>query len=341
MNRLGRVLWTNLLVIAGLLLLLELGSRLWNRVDLPDPLITQRRADWKPTREFDSLLFWRMQPGVKQAGGDLTNSLGLRGPEVPPKAAHEFRIISLGESTTFGYPVSFDETYSARLEEKLGEVDGKPVRVVNAGSPGYTLFQGVTYLKYRGLSLDPDAVLVYFGHNDFLPISFRVEKNATANETSAGLTDSEAFQHHQRLSSRLALFLAKHSNFARVLLFGRHRDLQVAVDASTPRVPPHDRHRLLVELKNLAREHELRLVILVPWYLEFEGHIPLLREFAAKEAVPLVDLPRAFRSLPQPRSDYFFDDIHPNAAGHELIARVLADELPTIWDPEHVAPDEE
>lgn len=321
-----RVLWVNVLSTAALLLAIEYGSRLVMRVDFPDPLVTDQRSDWKLTREYDPLLFWRMRARIERNGETLTNSLGLRGPEVEPRAHGEFRILSLGESTTFGIRLRYEHTYSARLEEELKQISDRPVRVVNAGVPGYSLFQGVTYLKYRGLSLEPDVVLVYFGYNDFLPVSFRVERDAAADPTAAGVTDRELFELRQRASYRFTYALAERSNLVRYLLFGRQHDLAIATDSTRPRVPEADRRRLLDELAELAAKHQFLLVIIVPWYRSFNEHAPLLRDFCSAAGVPIVDLPEILGELPRPQTDYFVDSIHPNSEGHDLIAKALARE---------------
>ncbi len=81
---------------------LEGSSRLVGTIQYPpDPLITENYAGWGHRHEYDPLLFWRLRPGSKFQG-DMLNSLGLRGPEVADKTADEFRVLSLGESTTYG-----------------------------------------------------------------------------------------------------------------------------------------------------------------------------------------------------------------------------------------------
>ena len=62
-----------------------------------------------------------------------TNSIGLRGPELAdPKP--EIRIACVGDSVTFGWGVSYEESYPARLERLLIE-RGRSVEVLNAGVP--------------------------------------------------------------------------------------------------------------------------------------------------------------------------------------------------------------
>jgi hypothetical protein len=109
----------------------------------------------------DEDLFWSFQPNISVPFKGITvttNSLGLRGAEVEPKQPNEMRILSLGESSTFGYGVEDDQTYSALLERRLRDaVPGRKVTVINGGVSAYTSFQSLMYLKLRGLQLRPDC----------------------------------------------------------------------------------------------------------------------------------------------------------------------------------------
>ena len=94
-----------------------------------------------------------------------TNSIGLRHPELGGKPDDEFRILVLGDSITFGDYVSFDETYTARLEHQL-ELLGRPATVINAGIPAVsTSDEFYLYLEIRD-AVDPDLVLLGMYLND-------------------------------------------------------------------------------------------------------------------------------------------------------------------------------
>lgn len=328
----------NLLLAAASTLLflglLELGSRWLRPTPLVNPLVTQRDLAWQGYWVPDRLLFWRLAPNrVWEEGPVRTNRLGLRGPEVPPASPDEFRILSLGESSTFARRLPYEATYSARIEAELGRVDGRRVRVINAGVPGYTLLQAFTYLEEHGLALKPDAVLLYFGYNDFLSIAQRLRKDDSVGEEDLAMTDRETLERRRGLPFLVFHFLARHSNLFRVLA----RTEPPTLDDSRPlegrpRVPESDRRWLLEEIRRLCAEEGIRLVVLVPWYRAFEAHAPLLREFATSYGIPLVDLPRELRALPRAREEYFFDALHPTAEGHEAIARVVARALRRHWD---------
>lgn len=64
------------------------------------------------------------------------NALGMRGPEVGPKADVERRLLVLGDSIVWGYGVEHEQTFAAQLGPLLASRAG-PVVSGNAGVPSY------------------------------------------------------------------------------------------------------------------------------------------------------------------------------------------------------------
>jgi lysophospholipase L1-like esterase len=325
------------------LTILEGGSRLVGHVEYPpDPLFEGQQSSRERNRQYDPLLFWRLRPNRhSERLGQVTNSLGLRGPEVPAKTDDEFRILSLGESTTYGWKVAYEDCYSALLETHLDSVEGKQVRVVNAGVPGYTVVQGYVYLKFHGVDLEPDAVLLYFGYNDFLDVAFREKRVAAGKRAASGVTDLELFNLRRRFTSRLRDWTYQHSNLARLvgsLMHGAKEPAPggpgepaaagehgVRVQYNMARVPEDDRRTALEGILDLCETRGIDLVVIVPWYLGFDEHVPLLRRFASEHGVTIVDLPSILTTVPGPKQRYFRDSSHPNEEGHKQIAMAVAD----------------
>ncbi len=304
---------------------------------LPDSLAGAADASWGRERVFDPLLFWRMRPNLERDGLPYTNRLGLRWPEIPEdKPADEFRILSLGESSTFARHIPWDANYSHLVERRLGRVDGRTVRVVNAGGPGDTLFQGVTWLVHRGFALEPDAVMVYFGFNDFLSAAMRDVRDAGVDEASLGLTDRQQFERRRSLAARLSLLLIEHSNLFRLAALREPVSDGAVLEAPLERrVPGPDREALLDELRRECERRGVRLVVLVPWYREFDEHARMLRRFGAETGVPVVDLPELLGGQ-RPWDRYFASDgIHPNEDGHRLVADAIVLELRRNWGDAH------
>jgi len=96
------------------------------------------------------------------------NSHGFRGPGFPgPKPAGEVRVVTVGDSITFGWELSEEEsTYPGKLQALLDRLGSGRIRVVNAGIPRYTSEQALRLLQHRVLDLQPDLVVLCVGWND-------------------------------------------------------------------------------------------------------------------------------------------------------------------------------
>lgn len=325
------------LVFLGILvplLILEFGSYLIGHFSFEtDPMLADLRSSWAELRTFDPLLFWRLKPNL-EVRNIKTNSLGLRDEEISENKGNEFRILSLGESTTFGLWVKEEETYSAILEGMMENIAGSPLRVINAGIPGYTLFQGYVYLVHRGIELLPDAVMIYFGHNDFLPVANLRKRDGMATEATRGLNDWELFEQRQAFPWKLGYWLAWRSNLVRAVMFHRQKEAKPNAIRSNPdkvRVPSEHREKLLKMYHDFCEEREIEFIIIVPWYLKFKKHIHLLRKYAMQNHVSIVDLPKTLRMSFEQKQRYFRDSTHPNPSGHRAIAEVIVKELRQLW----------
>ena len=84
------------------------------------------------------------------------------------KSPNTIRIFILGGSTTFGLYVGADAAFPAVIEKKLrGLLKDRDVDVINLGCPGLPNTR-VANLLDTVLTLDPDLVIVYAGHNEML-----------------------------------------------------------------------------------------------------------------------------------------------------------------------------
>jgi len=167
MNKPGGVPWLFRVVsvVVSLLLgigLLELGLRLfWLKrltldAGIEDPHFHHRL---KPSETYH---YYSSEFDVHIR----TNRFGLRGPDpVLPKPPGLFRILMLGDSFTFGFPVQDQETFSYLIERGL-QAHGYPVEVVNGGISGYSPVLEYIALRDEFIQFDPDLVILWYDRGD-------------------------------------------------------------------------------------------------------------------------------------------------------------------------------
>jgi lysophospholipase L1-like esterase len=125
---------------------------------VPDPagtMLMRPKANGQ-SRFFDSLI--------------SINSLGFRGKEVSRDKGSAYRIVALGESTTFGFTLNpNDQPWPELLEQMIRERlrPQRPVEVINAGIPSWTLQANLGRLPTEILPLHPDMIISYHGYNGF------------------------------------------------------------------------------------------------------------------------------------------------------------------------------
>jgi lysophospholipase L1-like esterase len=98
------------------------------------------------------------------------NALGFRGEDIAVDKGEAFRIVVLGESTTFGFTwFASDRPWPEVLEQRIRDELGcaAPVEVINGGVPGWTVANQLERLEADVLPLAPDLVISYHGYNGF------------------------------------------------------------------------------------------------------------------------------------------------------------------------------
>lgn len=257
-----------------------------------------------------------------------TNELGFRdGPVAIPKPNNQYRILSLGESSTWGHGVRAEETYSAVLQQVLKQ-SWESTRVINAGVPAYTVQQSAVFLEEEGARLQPDVILVYHQTNDFLPAHAVDTHNPLVRLTG---NDREMIERRRPLAPLLsALF---HSR-----LYLAVRNLMLRLPTSLPqagtvvdgpvRVPAEDRIAALNSMLKSANYLGAKLVIVQPMYAIDHTQDSLLRDWAVQNQQTYVETHTIRASiLPQIQRMYLPDGVHPRPRAHRLIAEQIAASL--------------
>jgi lysophospholipase L1-like esterase len=241
-----------------------------------------------------------------------TNALGLRGSQ--PAGDGRRRIIALGDSCTWGWQVAQDATFPALLQDMLARRGGRPVEVLNAAVPGWTSYQGLTWLRERGLALRPSALIVGFGFNDMTRNGDIEQRIASEREHGWLLRSDDALLN----VSHLYRWLRGIGQTTGVAEAVPGADAVVSSERA-PRVPPDGTEKNLTEIIRLARAQGAQVVMidfLNPNGAEAPPYSAVIRRVAAATDTPLI-LYEGGR----------LDAVHPTSTGLRVFAGALADAL--------------
>lgn len=122
-----------------------------------------------PTMTFPIILRSNVQGSFFESQIAI-NSRGFRGREISVEKGEAYRIVALGESTTFGFTMQRDDKpWPEMLEEMIRDrlQTGRPVEVINAGVPRYHLRNNLLRMAGQILPLKPDMIISYHGANGF------------------------------------------------------------------------------------------------------------------------------------------------------------------------------
>jgi len=283
--------------------------------------------------EGDPLVFWRVKPNLDRVVWDFTvvstNEQGLRheGP-IGPKREGSVRIITLGDSVTFGYriPVVFPDKpddydhsalpYPLAMERDLRVANpDRDIEVIDLAVPGYTSHQGLAWLRTEIERLKPDLVIACFGWND---INLRAATDRESMPTDA---------YHVALR-RIGSASQAVSHLVR---WWREKRQAQPAQFTGPRlrVPLEDYVDNFREIAKLAVAHGASIVVIGPVYRDTTSNPEesermsrqrdALRVAMQQAQVPYLEIPELTeRSYPQ-NLMLFGELIHPNVIGHRLM----------------------
>lgn len=306
-----------LLTVFLTLALAEVGLRVYSRLTPNVDVEFFRYASLMKASAPGSALRFRHTPGVSHRlfGVDVDiNSRGFRDAELP--AAPEpgtARVALLGDSITFGWGVAYGDRFSEILEREWA-AEGHPVELINTGHGNWNAAQECAALTEL-LADDPlDGVLQVWYINDAEPTP-----------------EYREAPWHARFY--LSVFLWAKSD----LLQRRMGAKQTYVDYyRSLYVPDADGYALFREsLGRIGRNARARDI---PWVFvilpEFHG-IPgpfgeiygRVAEDARHAGAIVIDATTGFEGEDPASLWVARNDVHPNARGHALIARVIRDEV--------------
>ena len=310
----------------------------------------------------DPILYFKLNP-LLDINNDSLNKAGFRTHEFSPKPPGVYRVLSLGDSCTFGITTTtmfeyIPTPYPRRLEELAAEHGGtRKVEVLNAGVPGYNSFQGVMLMRTKLRGLQPDLVTVRYGWNDHFMSrqmsgdAFREPDNRlllgiqdlllrtaiypslrrlrqdleTASRRSATAKATVAEIPHEWIPT-ISIDLYKH-NLRRIAEIARARGAEVWF-LTSPHAFVTDENRGQYD-KFPAGPSAKQLLVFnaIPSFERLieihESYNAATREVGAELGAPVIDMDALYR---RHSSEHLFtsqDVPHPTQAGHDLEAEAL------------------
>ena len=317
-----RLIGYNALTLALLLILIELGLRLFGfQFTLEPPKV---EFGWPDPAELENKLL---------ADPDLLWVY----PEYPSKidAAQNQQpsIVFMGDSCT--YFGKYDDKLQSIIAERHPDSD---FTYVNLGVPGWSSYSGLQQLQRDVLSIQPQAITIYYGWNDHWNYFGLQDKDAARflnPESNSPLSTSLSRLRIAQLTNKAFLALQQRSavpDQARVSLDDFRANLRqmVRIARANDIIPilltAPTSHQLGQEPAYLADRWLTNIEDLVPLHQQY---VQAVRAVAAAENAPLIDLYQEFNQLPQPDLVRLFqeDGIHLQAAGDQMIAEIIDRQL--------------
>jgi lysophospholipase L1-like esterase len=263
------------------------------------------------------------------------NSKGFRGREIPEDKGDAYRIVTLGESTTFGLTMRPGEKpWPEMLEQFIMErlKPGRAVQIINAGIPGYNLKQNIERLEKQILPLRPDMIISYHGLNGFAfvfegmpeiqgrpppgyqrrPLTlladfeYRVKMNRYRRQYEGDPKSSEATDRDPMQTQYAQLY-------RQLIQIAKTNGIRLALGTYSMAVNPQSP----AEVFDFYNGRTMRL----EWQVKANAiHSAIARKLAAENPdIHLVDTCPALDG----RHEYFFDLVHFTAEGKKMMAEVM------------------
>lgn len=333
MKKIFAIININILIFVVLILLMEGGSRLIFTQNDINPIFNDQslRTKDRPFVEKHKSRGFALKNGFKNNIYSV-NSVGFRGEDFPRNMDEKYVILTLGESTTFGWGVNDKQTYPYYLNSYFKD---EKVYVINGGVPSYTSSQVLVYLKeiINDRKLKPNLILINILWND---IWYSSIKNWHPDILI-----------YQKPPIWLS-FLTKHSKLVHTLVMGAGNEQLTDVFNDKAMM---EYGKNIEDMVNICEENDIKLAFIqAPFdadHMPDEGvnefHIHYTKAFFIDTARQYIEKMEAItknykikviehgldiNELDQ--KSLFLDTLHPTAQGNSLMAGYIYKQLVTI-----------
>ncbi len=239
----------------------------------------------------------------------------------------------LGDSTSFGWGVDFEDSYPQQLAKKLKHSPAfSGVVIKNYSTPGFTSYQGRLLLEDKVKIKKGDRVLVSFGSNDSYPSLKSDQSRFQARNSMAGKISW--FLNHLLIIKGLRTLIHSLPD-PRVIKTKNRRvsleEYQENLDAIFQTILQNEGKPQFISIcngENYRKVAEQTAEALnIPFFNFPENFKPYLSKVHDIHPEKFVTYFEAYGKLieKEPQLAFLFPDFcHPNAIGHRLMAEILS-----------------
>ena len=123
-----------------------------------------------------------------------SNAAGFRTKELDPKRPGVTRVVTIGDSSTFGWGVDAVYTYQHLLEQRFNRDGENSTEVLNLGISGHTSRHGLGIFEHYVRDLAPDLVIISYGANDARYVLQPSDELLDADESWRGATRAALYR---------------------------------------------------------------------------------------------------------------------------------------------------
>lgn len=255
---------------------------------------------------------------------------------------NNIRIVTIGGSSTYGVPMYYGtKTYSAFLQRLLDKKrPHEKYEVLNAGIAGFGIWQIVEALENHIVSLKPHIVMICAWFNDSSKIpgwyGYHDLSDQEAYLKVRRLRRLESFSLYQLIQQSQAYTLAYNlaSEKESAISAQRNHSQKRGKLATKKRSTPKEFEAGLNRVLDLSERHNFLPIFVFEALNRTESreksvsknkYYQAIERLAAERDIPIVD---SLTPLANRMNEWlFYDFIHPNEHGHEIIAETIAEAL--------------
>lgn len=282
----------------------------------------------------DDALGWALPKGAKIIHGDVNveiNSLGIRGPEIPPKGPDDLHLLTIGDSSIFGHGVPYASIFSTVAAQLLSDSWSKTVVPINGATPGHDTAQSLHTLRRLLPQVQADIVVIGNLWSDIYAIGSPLGADAmkVVPPVQDALRDFALYRFLRQLYSPIL-------NQEQVRWIEDREDIgDIQVPGSTRTALPDYVSNLREMVRMIKAAGAKPAFVILPAPLDADKVPPpdtvqqfrfAMAKVAEESGAPLLNGPAVFANE-ENMLGYFSDAVHPSAEGHLLLGKALAETL--------------